>query len=81
MQGTPCTYDGVRIWEAALVDEGLLAKKRLDGHFGSDTIEATSAWQERLGYRGRKPGQPVDGIPGPDSAKRLGAKHGFDVKE
>ncbi|MGC4918802.1 N-acetylmuramoyl-L-alanine amidase, partial [Streptomyces albogriseolus] len=27
MKGTPVTYAGVRIWEAALVDEGLLAKK------------------------------------------------------
>ncbi|MFI1723952.1 N-acetylmuramoyl-L-alanine amidase [Streptomyces sp. NPDC020489] len=79
MKGTPCTYAGVRIWEAALVDEGLLAKPRLDGHFGSDTVTATSKWQERLGYRGRKPGQPADGIPGPDSARRLGTKHGFTV--
>ncbi|WPP30050.1 N-acetylmuramoyl-L-alanine amidase [Streptomyces sp. CL7] len=79
MKGTPVTYAGVRIWEAALVDEGLLAKKRIDGHFGSDTVDATSAWQERCGYRGRKPGQPADGIPGLDSAQRLGRKHGFDV--
>lgn len=79
MAGTPVTYDGVRIWEAALVDEGLLAKPRLDGHYGWDTVEATSAWQERLGFRGRKPGQPADGIPGPDSAKALGKRRGFDV--
>ncbi|MFF6825059.1 N-acetylmuramoyl-L-alanine amidase [Streptomyces longwoodensis] len=77
--GTPVSYAGVRIWEAALVDEGLLAKTRLDGHFGLDTREATSRWQERLGYRGRQPGQPADGIPGLDSAKRLGAKHGFTI--
>ncbi|MGA4896778.1 N-acetylmuramoyl-L-alanine amidase [Streptomyces griseoincarnatus] len=80
MKGTPVTYAGVRIWEAALVDEGLLAKRRLDGHFGSDTVDATSEWQERCGYRGRKPGQAADGIPGLDSARRLGKKHGFDVK-
>ncbi|MFE0808226.1 N-acetylmuramoyl-L-alanine amidase [Streptomyces sp. NPDC058848] len=79
MKGTPVTYDGVRIWEAALVDEGLLAKRRLDGHFGWDTKDATSQWQERCGYRGRQPGQPADGIPGLDTATRLGAKHGFDV--
>lgn len=79
MRSTPCTYSGVRTYEAALVDEGLLAKKRLDGHFGSDTIEATSAWQERCGYRGRRPGQPADGIPGRDSLRRLGLKHGFKV--
>lgn len=81
MKGTPCTYDGVRVWETALVDEGLLAKAYADGHFGTATITATSEWQERLGYRGRRPGQPADGIPGLDSATRLGAKHGFTVKE
>ncbi|MGY3199685.1 peptidoglycan recognition protein family protein [Streptomyces sp. TE5632] len=79
MPGTPVTYDGVRVWEAALVDEGLLAKVRLDGHFGTDTQEATSRWQERCGFRGRKPGQPADGIPGSASAGLLAAKHGFDV--
>ncbi|WP_326779751.1 N-acetylmuramoyl-L-alanine amidase [Streptomyces longwoodensis] len=79
MKGTPCTYEGVKLWEAALVDEGLLAKKRLDGHFGTDTKTATSEWQERLGYRGRQPGQPADGIPGLGSAQRLGARHGFKV--
>ncbi|MET9140589.1 N-acetylmuramoyl-L-alanine amidase [Streptomyces parvulus] len=79
MKGTPCTYAGVRTYEAALVDEGLLAKVRLDGHFGTDTKDATSAWQERLGYRGRKPGQPADGIPGRDSLTRLGNRHGFSV--
>ncbi|PWJ07912.1 N-acetylmuramoyl-L-alanine amidase [Streptomyces sp. NWU49] len=79
MKGTPCTYEGVRVYEAALVDEGLLAKKRLDGHFGTDTVEATSEWQERLGYRGRKPGQAADGIPGKTSLVQLGKRHGFDV--
>ncbi|MFG3154218.1 N-acetylmuramoyl-L-alanine amidase [Streptomyces sp. NPDC048219] len=81
MKGTPCTYEGVRIYEAALVDEGLLAKTRLDGHFGTDTEEATSKWQERLGYRGRKPGQPADGIPGKTSLVKLGQRHGFDVRD
>ncbi|WP_199785691.1 hypothetical protein [Streptomyces sp. Tu 6176] len=78
-KGQPVTYAGVVTYETALVDEGLLAKQYLDGHFGTTTITATSEWQERLGYRGRKPGQPADGIPGRDSATRLGAKHGFDV--
>ncbi|MEU8870420.1 N-acetylmuramoyl-L-alanine amidase [Streptomyces javensis] len=77
--GTQVSYSGARTVEAALVDEGLLAKKRLDGHYGWDTVDAMSAWQERLGYRGRKPGQDADGIPGRDSLTRLGAKHGFDV--
>ncbi|MFF9269064.1 N-acetylmuramoyl-L-alanine amidase [Streptomyces rochei] len=79
MKGTPVTYSGVRTYEAALVDEGLLEKARLDGHYGWDTKDATSRWQERLGYRGRRPGEPADGIPGRDSLTRLGAKHGFDV--
>nr|WP_206441063.1 N-acetylmuramoyl-L-alanine amidase [Streptomyces boncukensis] len=77
--GQPVTYAGVRTYEAALVDEGLLAKAFLDGHFGTTTVTATSLWQERLGYRGRKPGQAADGIPGRDSVTRLGARHGFDV--
>jgi N-acetylmuramoyl-L-alanine amidase len=77
--GQPVTYTGVVTYETALVDEGLLAKTYLDGHFGTETITATSGWQQRLGYRGRKPGQPADGIPGMTSLKALGAKHGFDV--
>ncbi|MET9322009.1 N-acetylmuramoyl-L-alanine amidase [Streptomyces sp. NPDC003038] len=79
MAGTPVTYAGVITVEAALVDEGLLAKRYQDGHYGGATIPAMSRWQERCGYRGRQPGQPADGIPGRDSLTRLGAKHGFDV--
>ncbi|MEW2066626.1 N-acetylmuramoyl-L-alanine amidase [Streptomyces sp. NPDC007346] len=79
MPGQPVTYAGVLVYETALVDEGLLTKSYRDGHFGTATITATSLWQERLGYRGRKPGQPADGIPGRDSVTRLGAKRGFDV--
>jgi hypothetical protein len=78
-KGTPVTYAGTRIVEAALVDEGLLSKPRLDGHYGSDTVTGMSEWQEECGYHGRQPGQPADGIPGKDSLTRLGAKHGFDV--
>ncbi|RLL68124.1 N-acetylmuramoyl-L-alanine amidase [Streptomyces sp. Z26] len=78
-KGQPVTYSGVRTYEAALVDEGLLAKQLLDGHFGTATLTATSEWQERLGYRGRKPGEGADGIPGRDSATKLGRKHGFDL--
>ncbi|MFE0763669.1 N-acetylmuramoyl-L-alanine amidase [Streptomyces smyrnaeus] len=79
VQGQPVTYAGVATYETALVDEGLLAKTYLDGHFGTTTVTATSEWQERCGYRGRKPGQAADGIPGRDTLTRLGAKHGFDV--
>ncbi|UQA95591.1 N-acetylmuramoyl-L-alanine amidase [Streptomyces halobius] len=78
-KGQPVTYSGVKTYEAALVDEGLLAKTYLDGHFGTTTLTATTQWQERCGFRGRKPGQPADGIPGWDSLTSLGDKHGFDV--
>jgi hypothetical protein len=75
--GQPVTYAGVRTVEAALVDEGLLSKTYSDGHFGTTTISAYSAWQRRLGYRGTD----ADGIPGKTSLARLGSKHGFDVKD
>ena len=75
--GTPVTYSGVRTVEAALVDEGLLAKRRSDGHYGTTTVTAYAAWQRRLGYTGRD----ADGIPGKTSLARLGAKHGFTVKD
>jgi hypothetical protein len=74
-KGTPVTYAGVRTVEAALVDEGLLAKKYSDGHFGTATVSAYAAWQRRLGYTGRD----ADGIPGKTSLTKLGAKHGFTV--
>lgn len=79
MSGTPVTYSGVKTVEAALVDEGLLAKKRLDGHYGTETKDAMSSWQERCGYHGRQPGGAADGIPGKSSLEKLGKKHGFDV--
>ncbi|MBQ1096346.1 N-acetylmuramoyl-L-alanine amidase [Streptomyces sp. b94] len=81
MRGTPVTYSGTRTVEAALVDEGLLASKRLDGHFGSDTVAAYSRWQLRL-YPGSStsPGGAADGIPGKASLTALGRKHGFDVR-
>lgn len=77
--GTPVSYAGVRVLEVALVDEGLMARRYYDGHFGWQTLTAYSQWQERLGYRGRRPGQPADGIPGMTSLVKLGEKHGFDV--
>jgi hypothetical protein len=77
--GTPVTYAGVRVLEVALVDEGLLQQRYADGHYGFRTLTAYSEWQERLGYRGRAPGQPADGIPGMTSLVELGRKHSFDV--
>lgn len=72
----------VRIYEAALKAEGLLASKYAsDGSFGSTTVKANSAWQKayssahHLGWSGAD----VNGIPGPTSAKALGDKHGFTV--
>ncbi|MFI2437396.1 N-acetylmuramoyl-L-alanine amidase [Streptomyces sp. NPDC018693] len=74
--GTPVTYGaGVRLVEAALVDEGLLARPYMDGHFGTATVRAYGRWQLRCGYRGAA----ADGIPGRDSLRRLGLKHGFKV--
>ncbi|MGW1295167.1 N-acetylmuramoyl-L-alanine amidase [Streptomyces sp. NPDC002533] len=77
--GQPVTYAGVKTVEAALVDEGLLAKTYSDGHYGTTTVTAMSRWQERCGYSGRAPGQAADGIPGKASLTKLGAKHGFTV--
>lgn len=75
--GTPVSYGGVRIVEAALVDEGLLAKRYLDGHYGTVTVKAYAAWQRRCGYSGAA----ADGIPGKTSLVKLGKRHGFDVKD
>ncbi len=74
-KGTPVTYSGVRIVEAALVDEGLLSKKYSDGHYGTTTVTAYAAWQRGCGYTGTA----ADGIPGAASLKKLGDKHGFTV--
>ena len=80
MSGTPVTYSGVMTVEAALIDEGLLAKKYYDGHFGSTTVDAYRKWQLKL-YPGAstKPGGAADGIPGKDSLEKLAKKHGFTV--
>lgn len=74
-KGTPVTYAGVRTVEAALVDEGLLAKTYSDGHYGTSTLTAYARWQKRCGYTGKD----ADGIPGRSSLERLGAKRGFTV--
>ncbi|WP_328439390.1 N-acetylmuramoyl-L-alanine amidase [Streptomyces sp. NBC_00444] len=76
-KGQPVTYKGVAIVEAALVDEGLLSKRYRDGHWGTQTTPGYAAWQRRCNYRG----DDADGVPGPDSLRLLGDRHGFDVKE
>lgn len=73
--GQPVTYSGVRTVEAALVNEGLLAKTYSDGHYGSTTVIAYRKWQVRCGYSG----SGADGIPGKSSLTKLGEKHGFTV--
>ncbi|MFH9606809.1 N-acetylmuramoyl-L-alanine amidase [Streptomyces sp. NPDC017448] len=78
--GTPVSYAATRIVEDALVKEGLLKKAYADGHYGQNTKSAMSAWQERCGFTGRKPGQGADGIPGKTSLTKLGAKYGFTVR-
>ena len=74
-KGTPVTYSGVKTVEAALVDEGLLAKPLSDGHYGTSTVTAYAAWQRECGYTGKA----ADGIPGRASLDRLAKKHGFTV--
>jgi len=75
--GTPVSYKGVATVEAALVDEGHLAKPYSDGHWGTKTTPAYAAWQRECGYSGAA----ADGYPGRDSLRRLGLKHGFKIKE
>ncbi|MFE4057392.1 peptidoglycan-binding protein [Streptomyces sp. NPDC059096] len=73
--GTPVSYAGTRIVEEALAAEGLLARKYVDGHFGSQTKAAYAAWQRRCGYLGLD----ADGIPGRASLDILARRHGFTV--
>lgn len=76
-QGNQTYAAGVKIVETALLKEGLLDKKYAsDGSYGTVTVKAYSAWQKKLGYKGKD----ADGIPGATSLKKLGSKHGFTVK-
>jgi hypothetical protein len=60
--------------EQALLAEGLLdARWASDGSYGTSTVTAYSAWQQRLGYSG----SDADGIPGHTSLTELGQRHGF----
>ncbi|WP_060887074.1 N-acetylmuramoyl-L-alanine amidase [Streptomyces caniscabiei] len=76
-KGTPVSYPGTKVVEAALVAEGLLARSLADGHFGSATVDAYELWQRRCGWSG----PAADGIPGIASLTKLGKRRGFDVKE
>lgn len=80
-QGHVTYMTGTNLVEDALVKEGFLSKTYAhDGSFGSTTVAAYSKWQLKL-YPGASTakGGDADGMPGMDSLKKLGAKHGFDV--
>lgn len=66
---TPGAAESVRAVERALVAEGYLKESLVDGHFGTATREAYSAWQRSLGYTGID----ANGIPGRSSLTELGA--------
>ncbi|MEU6860210.1 peptidoglycan-binding protein [Glycomyces sp. NPDC046736] len=65
----------VKIVEAALDAKNYLATTYVDGHYGSTTVTAYSAWQKSLGYTGLD----ANGLPGPTSLTRLGQDQGFTV--
>jgi peptidoglycan hydrolase-like protein with peptidoglycan-binding domain len=65
---TPGSKDSVLAVEQALSAKGLLASQYVDGHFGTSTISAYSAYQKSLGYTGID----ASGLPGPTSLTQLG---------
>ena len=65
----------VLLVERALVAEGLLSPKWIDGSYGTQTVEAYAAWQRALGYTGKD----SDGMPGLASLRELGKLHDFTV--
>ena len=74
-QGHTSYKNEVLLVEKALDAENLLASQWVDGSFGSKTVSAYKAWQQRLGYSG----SDADGIPGKTSLTKLGDRHGFTV--
>lgn len=77
---TPGSADDVKIVEAALRREGLLAATYAsDGSFGSATVSAYARWQ-RSKAGGDYEGDDADGIPGRDSLTRLGKRNSFKVR-
>ena len=67
--------------EAALVNEGFLDVRRLDGHWGNESSPAYKKWQQKNGLKGKD----ADGIP-PKSTSgsnntlvKLAAKYGFEL--
>uniref|UniRef100_A0AAU2A1Q4 N-acetylmuramoyl-L-alanine amidase n=1 Tax=Streptomyces sp. NBC_00093 TaxID=2975649 RepID=A0AAU2A1Q4_9ACTN len=76
--GTPISYRGVVTVEAALVDNGCLASRYSDGHWGTKTTPGYARWQ-RSKAGGSYRGDDADGLPGRDSLTRLGLVAGFKV--
>jgi peptidoglycan hydrolase-like protein with peptidoglycan-binding domain len=67
----------VLLVERALAAEKLLASQYVDGSFGTKTVTAYKALQQRYGYTG----SAADGIPGKTSLTKLGNAHGFTVTD
>ncbi|MEC3982819.1 peptidoglycan-binding protein, partial [Amycolatopsis sp. H20-H5] len=67
---TPGSKDSVLLVEQALAAKGLLAAQYVDGHFGTTTISAYSAYQKSLGYTGID----ASGLPGATSLQKLGSQ-------
>lgn len=62
----------VGVIEKALVAEGLLDDRWLDGSWGTKTEAAWKRWQKRIG-------NDPTGHPGAEGLEKLGAKHKFEV--
>lgn len=65
---TPGAAASVQALEQALREEGLLAERWVDGHFGTETVTAYAAYQRSLGYHGLD----ASGLPGKASLQKLG---------
>jgi hypothetical protein len=63
----------VKVVEQALDVKNFLAASSVDGHYGTTTISAYSAYQKSLGYTGLD----ANGIPGPTSLTKLGSDTGL----
>ena len=65
---TPGAHASVLAVEQALQAKGMLAKKYVDGYFGSTTVTAYAKYQKSLGYSGLD----ASGLPGKASLQKLG---------
>ena len=77
-QGATSHPEDVKIVEAALMAEGLLSPAfAKDGSFGTVSLTAYAQWQKLQGFTG----VDADGVPGKDTLKALGGRHGFRVTD